>query len=170
MPRLRPPRKEQFCRRYVGSLNAAAAARYAGYAPQSCRTTAYKLLREPAVQARIAELQAEDARQVGRETETIIGKLESVFRLAVEYHHFSSAVRILEMQAKLAGIRPLVPDGGKGGDPDGKMAANPLGVIDKLKPTKAKISNDNLDEDDEKRVAAEIAAIAATRTAGKRSA
>lgn len=50
------------------------------------------------------------------------------------------------------------------------MAANPLGVIDKLKPTKAKISNDNLDEDDEKRVAAEIAAIAATRTAGKRSA
>jgi hypothetical protein len=98
------PRKEKFCRRYVASLSAAGAARAAGYKPQHARSTAYKLLRDPAIQARIADLQAEEARELTRATEILVGKLEGVFRLAVEYHHFSTAARVVDMQAKLSGL------------------------------------------------------------------
>lgn len=152
MPTLTASRKEKFCRRYVGSLNAAAAARHAGYAPQSCRTSAYRLLREPAVQARIAELQAEDARQVGDQTETLVGKLESVFRLAVEYHHFSAAVRIVEMQARLAGIAPAGPSGGSTGGRRGKTA-DKLAVVAGSRPAEAANSNDTILPDDDREVA-----------------
>ncbi|MBK8907918.1 MAG: terminase small subunit [Rhodospirillales bacterium] len=152
MPDLISQRKEKFCRRYVGSLNAAAAARHAGYAPQSCRTSAYRLLREPAVQARIAELQAEDARQVGDQSETLVGKLESVFRLAVEYHHFSAAVRIVEMQAKLAGIAPSGPSGGNPIGRRGK-SADKLAVVAGSPPAEAANSNDTIIPDDDREVA-----------------
>lgn len=152
MPALTSPRKEKFCRRYVGSLNAAAAARHAGYAPQSCRTSAYRLLREPAVQARIAELQAEDARQVGDQTETLVGKLESVFRLAVEYHHFSAAVRIVEMQAKLSGIAPVSPSGGSTCGRRGK-SADRLAVVAGSRPAEPANSNDTLVPDEDREVA-----------------
>jgi hypothetical protein len=103
------PRKEKFCRRYVASLSAAGAARAAGYKPQHARSTAYKLLRDPLVQARIADLQAEEAKELTRASESLVGKLESLFRLAVEYHHFSTAVRIIDLQAKLSGVTTSHP-------------------------------------------------------------
>jgi len=52
------PRQRRFVAEYVVDLNAAAAARRAGYSARSAKETAYDLLRRPAVQAAIAREQA----------------------------------------------------------------------------------------------------------------
>lgn len=67
-------KQDLFAREYLKDLNAAAAARRAGYAPGSSDVEGTRLLSNPKVQARIAELAAErneelkiDAREVLRE-------------------------------------------------------------------------------------------------------
>jgi phage terminase small subunit len=97
-------RQERFCRRFVESANAAAAAREAGYAPRSARNTAHKLLRLSHVAERIALLQMHTARTQCRDREVLIAKLESVFRQAVEDNQFHAAARAIDLQAKLAGF------------------------------------------------------------------
>jgi phage terminase small subunit len=97
-------RQERFCHRFVECANAAAAAKAAGYAPGSARNTGYRLLRNPRIVSRIAQLQAEMAQANCRELDTLLGKLETVYRRAVDGHQFSAAARAVELQAKLAGL------------------------------------------------------------------
>ena len=84
--------------------NAACAARAAGYAIRSSRSTGFRLLQEPSVIARITELQAATGRARCATVETLLGKLESVFDHAVEDGQFHAAARIVDLQAKLAGF------------------------------------------------------------------
>ncbi len=97
-------RQERFCRRFVESANAAAAAREAGYAPQHARTTAHKLLSLPRITERITMLQLQTANVHGQQREVLIAKLESVFRQAIEDNQFHAAARAVDLQAKLAGF------------------------------------------------------------------
>lgn len=53
------PRQERFAAEYVVDMNAAAAARRAGYAPKAARQTGAKLLGIAAVRDRVAELAAQ---------------------------------------------------------------------------------------------------------------
>ncbi len=53
------------------------------------------------IRARIREIQAQLARDGGADMETLIGKLEVVYRRAIEDHHFYAAARAVELQAKL---------------------------------------------------------------------
>jgi hypothetical protein len=39
-----------------------------------------------------------------RNLDILLGKLETVYRRAVEDHHFAAAARAIELQAKLAGL------------------------------------------------------------------
>lgn len=96
------PRQENFCRRFVEYANAAVAARAAGYAPESARNHGYRLMKQPRIRARIAALQAELAREAADDSEVLIGKLENVYRRAIEDHHFYAATRAVEVQARLA--------------------------------------------------------------------
>lgn len=102
MKRLKP-RHENFCRHFADSANAAAAALAAGYAPQSARNAGYRLLNQPRIALRIAEIQAETARTHCHDVETLVGKLEVVYRRAIHDHQFSAAARAIELQAKLYG-------------------------------------------------------------------
>lgn len=103
MGRLRH-RQEMFCQRFVETANAAAAARAAGYAPESARNAGYRLLRHPRIGARIAEIQAEIALISCQDINVLLGKLENVYRRAVSDHHFATAARAVELQAKLSRV------------------------------------------------------------------
>ncbi len=102
MKRLKP-RHENFCRHFVDSANAAAAALAAGYAAQSARNAGYRLLNQPRIAQRITQIQAETARVHCQNVESLVGKLEIVYRRAIHDHQFSAAARAIELQAKLSG-------------------------------------------------------------------
>jgi hypothetical protein len=105
MKRLRP-RHERFCRLFVLHPNAAQAARNAGYDPQWARNAGYRLLRQPRIVRRIADLHREMAALHCSDVDLLIGKLETVYRRSVDDHAFSAAARAVELQARLAGVAP----------------------------------------------------------------
>jgi phage terminase small subunit len=97
-------RHERFCRSFVECANATLAAKAAGYMPRSARNAGYRLLRHPRIVARITEIQSETAKAHCRDVDVLLGKLEMIYRLAVDDHHFAAAARAVELQAKLGGI------------------------------------------------------------------
>lgn len=99
------PRQELFCRAFVELANAAHAAREAGYAPASSRQQGHRLLKDSRVRARIADIQAETAAEACRNMNVFLGKLETVYRRAIENHQFAAAARAVEMQARLSGFK-----------------------------------------------------------------
>ena len=96
-------RQERFCQNYVLSANAAMAAHEAGYAPRSARKQGYRLLTTGRIGVRIGEIQTHLAEANGRNLDVLIGKLEVVYRRALENHHFAAATRAIELQARLTG-------------------------------------------------------------------
>lgn len=102
------PRRETFCQAYVCNPNASEAAYVAGYALGSCRHQGYRLLRIPAVVARIAEIRRRLAEDGCREIAVQLGKLENVYNRALKDGHYAAAARTVEIQARLAGLMPSV--------------------------------------------------------------
>ncbi len=97
------PRQERFCQAFVLLANAAYAARDAGYAPKWARKQGSRLMTTGRIRARIGAIQAAMARDNGHDLDTLIGKLEVVYRRAIEDHHFTAAARAVELQARLGG-------------------------------------------------------------------
>jgi len=97
------PRQERFCQLFVVLGNASDAAWQAGYSFPERRNQGYRLLRRPAIQARIAALQRDLARTLNMDAEVMLGKLESVYRRAVEGEYLNAAARVVEVQARIAG-------------------------------------------------------------------
>ena len=95
------PRQERFCQKFVYYLNAAKAARNAGYAPRTANREGYRLLQDPRVARRIQEIQWALAEQHGRDTDTLVGKLEMVYRRAMEDGRYHAAARAVALQAEL---------------------------------------------------------------------
>jgi hypothetical protein len=83
--------------------NAAYAAIDAGYARPSSRNQGYRLMRRPAIRARIAEIRRVLARAYCLDAEVLLGKLEAVYQRANERHYFHAAARCVELQARIAG-------------------------------------------------------------------
>ncbi len=98
------PRQERFCHEFVNWAQGAVAAREAGYQAKWSRKQGSRLLATARIRARIREIQAQLARDGGADMETLIGKLEVVYRRAIEDHHFYAAARAVELQAKLGGM------------------------------------------------------------------
>lgn len=105
MSRLKP-RHERFCRAFIENANASVAAKIAGYAPASARNAGYRLLRHPRIAARITEIQRETAEAHCRNVDVLLGKLETIYRRAIDDRHFAAAARAVELQAKLSGVGP----------------------------------------------------------------
>ena len=97
------PRHEAFCQHFVLLGNAAYAAVDAGYARPSSRNQGYRLMRRPAIRARIAEIRRVLARAYCLDAEVLLGKLEAVYQRANENHFFHAAARAVELQARIAG-------------------------------------------------------------------
>jgi len=97
------PRHEAFCQHFVLLANASYAAIDAGYARPSARNQGYRLMRRPAIRARIAEIRRSLARAYCLDAEVLLGKLEAVYQRANERHNFHAAARCVELQARIAG-------------------------------------------------------------------
>ncbi len=97
------PRQERFCQSFVLYPNAAYAARDAGYSPQWARKQGSRLMTTARIRARIGEIQAAMALDNGRGLDVLIGKLEVVYRRAIQDHHYTAAARAVELQARLGG-------------------------------------------------------------------
>ena len=98
-----PPRQERFCQTFVVYANASLAARNAGYASESAYNQGYRLLAKRQIKERIAEIQKMMADDQCRHHDQLLGKLENIYRRAIEDHNYSAAARAVEMQAWLAG-------------------------------------------------------------------
>jgi len=103
------PRQERFCQAFVVYATAATAAAEAGYARTNTRQYGSRLLKTDRIRARIREIQSDLAADHGRDIDVLLGKLEIVYRRAIEDHHFYAAARAVELQAKLGGMAKLPP-------------------------------------------------------------
>ena len=97
-------RQERFCQSFVVYATAATAAREAGYARPNARQYGSRLLKTERIRARIKHIQSALAADHGRDMDVLLGKLEIVYRRAIEDHHFYAAARAVELQAKLGGL------------------------------------------------------------------
>ncbi len=103
------PCQERFCHYFVLYACASVAAKEAGYSRKSSKHQGYRLLRTGRVRARIRDIHAGLARDHGRDTDAFIGKLEAVYRRAIEDHHFHTAARAVELQARLSLLKDRRP-------------------------------------------------------------
>lgn len=119
-PPLSPPsrpllrRQERLCQLFVVYGNAADAAYKAGYSVATSANQGYRLLKRSQIQARIAELHRGLAAAFGLDARVLLGKLETVYRQAIEHKDLSAAARVVELQARIAGLaasrtRPTAP-------------------------------------------------------------
>ena len=97
-------RHEAFCQYFVLYGSAANAAREAGYAPASCKNQGYRLMRQPRIRARVADIRRGLARAYALDAQVLLGKLEALYQRANEDHHFHAAVRAVEAQARIAAM------------------------------------------------------------------
>ncbi len=102
-------RQERFCQAFVVYATASTAAAEAGYSRKSSRKQGYRLLRTDRIRARVREIQSSLAADHGRDMDVLLGKLEIVYRRAIEDHHFYAAARAVELQAKLGRMAKLPP-------------------------------------------------------------
>ena len=98
------PAYETFCQSYVIYPNATEAAREAGYAFEHASQQGYRLLRKAAIARRIAEVRAELAERECLSPDALLTKLEAAFRSALKGGQAVAAARVVETQAKLAGL------------------------------------------------------------------
>src|SRR3546814_8244082 len=91
--------QEDFCNIYVRYPNATRAAVEVGYSHASARNQGYRLLRDEAVLARIAELRADMVRRHCLGTETLLAKLEALYTTAFEGQYYRSEEHTSELQS-----------------------------------------------------------------------
>ena len=103
MPSLKP-RHEAFCRYYVTHLNAAEAARAAGYSERTGANQGYRLLRRPAVAARLAELRDEIAARDCLTLGAQLSKLEAAYRAALAKNQPAAAAAIIRAEVALPAL------------------------------------------------------------------
>ncbi|MBT3306740.1 MAG: terminase small subunit [Alphaproteobacteria bacterium] len=143
LPALKPPdsppeapkplrsRHEAFCQYFVLGGNATYAAINAGYTRKWSRNQGYRLMRQPAIQARIAAIRSTLARVYCLDPDVLLGKLEAVYQRAHENHHFHAAARAVEIQSRIARqahpqakAPPATFEDGRSPDRDAKMTTN----------------------------------------------
>ncbi len=96
-------RQEAFCRAFVGGAGSAAeAARQAGYAPNTARAQASRLLHTPAVMARVDALRADHARAQAALSARLMAEVEAVRARAVERGDDRMVLRSVDTQMRLA--------------------------------------------------------------------
>ena len=137
MNSLNPPlnrRQERFCHAFVEYGCTAVAAVEAGYNRPTARQQGWRLLQDRRVKERIGEIQAGLAGQAGNRRDVLMGKLEVVYRRALQDHHYHAAARAVELQARLSGFAIALRNPARLPDP---AAANDGGPSPSPSPSKA---------------------------------
>lgn len=98
------PQYEDFCRSYSDDSNAFGAAVAAGYSRKSAYTTGCRLLTRPEIVARIQELRRITAERESLHAPALLAKLETAYAQAVAAKNPVAIVRVIELQAKIAGL------------------------------------------------------------------
>jgi phage terminase small subunit len=116
-------RQVLFCEHYAAQPVAARAAVLAGYADGNATNHGSRLLKNPLVLARIAELRAEKKLSYVLEADTLHDKLEAVFFEAIGDRNHAAAVSALRLQAGLARLptrssAPAIADNAAEADAD----------------------------------------------------
>jgi hypothetical protein len=102
-PRGLLPRREAFCRHVAAGRPLAAAARLAGYAWVGAKQQGWRLIRDPAVAARIAELSARNEARRRAELDLLVEGARQVFDGARSDRNHFAALKALEMISRLRG-------------------------------------------------------------------
>jgi phage terminase small subunit len=95
-------RQEEFCRHYVAQPVAARAAVLAGYGEGGARSQGSRLMHDPVILDRIAQLRAQRDLRYVVEADTLHDKLEAIFFEALADRNHAAAVAALRLQAGLA--------------------------------------------------------------------
>ena len=106
MPAIRKlkPQYEDFCRSYSEGSNAFGAAVAAGYSRKSAYNTGCRLLTRPEIVARIQDLRRILAERESLHAPALRAKLETAYAQAVAAKNPLAIVRVIELQAKIAGL------------------------------------------------------------------
>jgi len=102
MAPLRNPRHECFIRHLLEGKTAVDAFELAGFKRDD--GNAARLRRNPKVEERLAELQAELAGQTKITVESLVAELEDARKRATDVKQLSAAIRAVEAKAKLSGL------------------------------------------------------------------
>ncbi len=131
------PRQELFCEHYAAQPVGTRAAILAGYSEENAAPYGSRLIKNPLVLDRIAQLRAERGIHYVVERDTLHDKLEAVFFEALGDRNQAAAVAALRLQAVLAGMvgRPASSESA-GGDEKAKESQGGSAK----KPTKAKVA------------------------------
>lgn len=106
-------RQKCFCQAFVQGGNASLAAASAGYRPRSRAQQGWRLMKTRRIAERIRDIQAGLATEHGRDRDVLIGKLENIYRRAIENHQYHAATRAIEAQARLSAMAPLPKEDGR---------------------------------------------------------
>lgn len=131
-------RRDRFVREYLIDLNAAAAARRAGFSARSSKQLGRNLMKEQAIKTAIADLIAERATRAKVKADDVIAELHVV---AFDPEHSAQKVRALEILAKHLGLlddRFIVT--GAGGGP---IEVNVTNVRDRIASRLARLALGN---------------------------
>ncbi len=97
-------RQERFCQEYASGASGAEAARRAGYSPRGADVQACRLLAKANVKARVAELQAETAKEIQWTREDHLRRLHEIGEAAERAKHYGVAARCEELRGKVLGF------------------------------------------------------------------
>lgn len=110
------PRQEAFAREYLVDLDAANAARRAGYSSRTARQTGYDLLQDERIQAMVRAEMAARAERVEDSADQVLQDLRRLGQKAEKLGEFSAALKAVELRGKHLGM--FKERIALGGDPD----------------------------------------------------
>lgn len=103
MPKTTTPltaKEATFTREYLVDLNAARAARAAGYSEKTCRVAGYDLLRKPNVQKALQKAMDERAMRTQITADTVLHNIERIAKSAEAKEDWNAALRGQELLGK----------------------------------------------------------------------
>src|SRR5688572_3498720 len=99
-----PPRQEAFCRHVARGETLAEAARAAGYAPLSARQRGSALWAEAAIQVRIAQHAADQARERDGILEEAALRLDEITSGSIAAGQYRTALRSIVVKLRMLGL------------------------------------------------------------------
>jgi len=98
------PKRERFVGEYLVDLNAAAAARRAGYSQRTARAIGHELLTKPDIQAALTQAQQGRAERMELTADGVVADLQRLGLAAEGKGFYSAAIRAVELQGKHLGM------------------------------------------------------------------
>jgi phage terminase small subunit len=143
MAPLKNPRHERFCQALLEGLSATDAHERAGYERDD--GNAARLRANPKVVERLAELQAEVAKDTKVTVESLLSELEEARAKAVSLDQMSAAVKSISEKARISGL--MVQKIEVGGPGDFSGCSNAEAIVDELLKYSVNPYHDLRDED-----------------------